>query len=541
ALAYGMQDGRAANEAAQVRIPEETAHSLLDHPLAAEIVAAGIQLNVLDKDLTRLEITYLHQLLQEYFAARVLARRPEARRVQTAWRSDEMPERLSDWLKTANVSDPLPAAPTTGWEETTLLAAAMTANQEQFVTDLMAANLPLAARCAAAPDVPVSAALRQRIQQSLLTRLADEASDLRVRMAMAEVLTDLGDPRLTRRSGAHGDYLLPPLAAIPGGKYTIGTDNSQYDRERPAHQVTIAPFEMAVFPVTNAEYALFIAAGGYEDERWWETKAARAWLRGKSGNEGIKQGAQEQQQVLQDFSDEVIRAQQASPEQIRFWLWLKHVSAEDLEQQYEKWYPSGKTYRQPEYWEDSRFNHPSRPVVGVTWFEARAYCAWLSAQSGDSYRLPTEVQWEAAARGQAGREYAYGERYDAARCNTFETHIQRTTPVGVFPGGRTPEGIYDLSGNVWEWTSTMWGKRRNEPDYPYPYEWEDGREDLEDGTSWRVLRGGAFYGDADFARAAYRVYIVPGNRSNGYGFRVVVVRPPSHHPDHCSLFPAGEW
>ncbi|MBK8129667.1 MAG: hypothetical protein IPK53_12470 [bacterium] len=123
ALAFAMQDGHAADEAGQVRIPEETAHGLLNHALAEDIVDAGIQLNVLDKDLTRLEITYLHQLLQEYFAARILARRPEPVRVQTAWRGDEMPERLSDWLETANVSDPLPAAPTTGWEETTLLAA----------------------------------------------------------------------------------------------------------------------------------------------------------------------------------------------------------------------------------------------------------------------------------------------------------------------------------------------------------------------------------------------------------------------------------
>lgn len=531
ALAYGMQNGRSAHEAAQVRIPEETAHALLDHPRAEEIVAAGIQLNVLDKELTRLEITYLHQLLQEYFAARILARQPEPARVQTAWRAEEMPERLQDWLKTANVSDLLPAAPTTGWEETTLLAAAMTANQEQFVADLRAANLPLAARCAAAPEVTVSAKLVARLQEELLARIGDPEADLRARIAAAEALGELGDPRFERRAGPYGDYLLPPTAPIAGGTYIIGADDSKYDDEKPAHPIPVDAFAMAVFPVTNAEYALFMAAGGYEDDRWWETEAARAWLRGESGNEGIKQGAREQQQVLQDFSDEVLRAQKVSPEQIEFWLWLKHVSAEDLERQYEKWYPSGITYRQPEFWEDSRFNHPSRPVVGVTWFEARAYCAWLSAQSGDRYRLPTEAEWEAAARGQERREYAFGEPYDAARCNTFDTHIRRTTPVGVFPGGKTPEGIYDLSGNVWEWTSTIWGKRRNEPDYPYPYDGGDGREDPDDGASWRVLRGGSFRSLAARARAAYRASNVPGFRNFEFGFRVVV-RPPSHHPDH---------
>ncbi len=65
------------------------------------------------------------------------------------------------------------------------------------------------------------------------------------------------------------------------------------------------------------------------------------------------------------------------------------------------------------YWDDSRFNHPAQPVVGVSWFEARAYCAWLSAQTGQAYRLPSEVEWEAAARGFESRQYAYGPDFDA--------------------------------------------------------------------------------------------------------------------------------
>ncbi|MCB8988993.1 MAG: NACHT domain-containing protein, partial [Ardenticatenaceae bacterium] len=321
ALAFAMQDGRAANEAAQVRIPEETAHALLDHPLAAEIVAAGIQLNVLDKDLTRLEITYLHQLLQEYFAARVLARQPEPSRVQTAWHAAEMPEHLGDWLKTANVSDPLPAAPTTGWEETTLLAAAMTADQEQFVADLMAANLPLAARCAAVPETAVSPVLVARLQEELLARIANPDADLRARMAAAEALGELGDPRFVRRQGPHGDYLLPPLAAIPGGTYIIGDGDSLFDREKPAHPVQVESFEMGVYQVTNAEYRLFMAAGGYGDEQWWETEAARVWLRGESGSEGQLATFMDLAKQLQGFSDESIKAMPTfTPEQIEAYL-----------------------------------------------------------------------------------------------------------------------------------------------------------------------------------------------------------------------------
>jgi formylglycine-generating enzyme required for sulfatase activity len=530
-LAYAMQDGRAAGEAGQVRIPEATAHALLAHPLAEDIVAAGIQLNVLDKELARLEITYLHQLLQEYFAARVLAQAPEPERVQVAWPVQAVTPSLAEVLASLAVSDPLPGLPATGWEETTLLAAALTAGQEHFVAGLMAANLPLATRCAAAPEVQVSPRLVAALQQALLARIADPQADLRARLAAAEALGELGDPRFARRAGPYGDYLLPPLAPIPAGTYTIGDDNSHYDYEKPAHPVTIAAFTMGVFPVTNAEYRLFIAAGGYEDERWWETEAARAWLKGETSNESQKAFYRDLVSNLQHLSDDDIRAlPDFTPDQIEQLLWFKHASTAEWENQVDEWYPPGKTYRQPQFWHDSRFNHPSQPVVGVCWFEARAYCAWLSAQTSGAYSLPTEAEWEAAARGLAGRVYAYGNDYDAARCNTFETHIRRTTPIGVFPGGQTPEGIADLSGNVWEWTTTIWGHDLNRPDFAYPYVPIDGREDTTDGAVRRVVRGGSWYSYRDYARAAYRSYARPDYRFAYLGFRVVARRPPSH--DH---------
>jgi formylglycine-generating enzyme required for sulfatase activity len=156
-------------------------------------------------------------------------------------------------------------------------------------------------------------------------------------------------------------------------------------------------------------------------------------------------------------------------------------------------------------------------VVGICWFEAHAYCAWLSAQTGVTFRLPTETEWEAAARGLSRCRYAFGNDFDATRCNTFETHIRRTTPIGVFPGGRTPEGVVDMTGNIWEWTSSQYT--------PYPYDAADGREALEMSSARRVLRGGSWGYFLVGARASCRYYARPGFRGNGLGLRVVRASP----------------
>lgn len=88
----------------------------------------------------------------------------------------------------------------------------------------------------------------------------------------------------------------------------------------------------------------------------------------------------------------------------------------------EQWYPAGRQ-TQPADWNDEAFNNPAQPVVGICWYEAGAYCRWLSAQANVDFRLPTEAEWEAAARGRTGRRYAYGDEFDIANCNLFATHI----------------------------------------------------------------------------------------------------------------------
>ena len=518
-LAFRLQE----SETGHVRVPETQAlAALAEAPGAppADVIAAGVHLNLLDKDLARREILFYHQLFQEYFAARAQAATPQPGRLAVPWHVDEVRPSLAEVRAALPVSEPLPGLPATGWEETAVFAAALSDDPARFIRDLMPANLPLAARCAAAPETAVPPALVAELQAALLARVADPQADLRARSDTAEALGELGDPRFERRAGPHGDYLRPPLTAIPAGTYTVGLDDEAlYDDEKPAHPVSIAAFEIGLFPVTNAEYRLFIQAGGYEDEGWWDTAAARAWLR-EGGGEGQKAYYRDLTNQLQDISDERLRTfPNLTPEQVDWYLWFKHLEETEREAQLQKWFPAGVLYRQPGYWDDSRFNHPSRPVVGLSWFEARAYCAWLSAQTGDAYGLPSEDEWEAAARGAEGRAFPYGPAFDVEAGNTFESHIRRTTPVGVFPGGRTPEGVFDLSGNVWEWTTTIFAL----------YDEDIGdREAAENAEARRVVRGGSRSSYQIDARAAYRYHNHPDNRDNNIGCRVV--RRPTSHP-----------
>ncbi|MCL4868898.1 MAG: SUMF1/EgtB/PvdO family nonheme iron enzyme [Anaerolineae bacterium] len=538
-LAYQMQDGWKTPEANLVSLPEKTVCARLDHPQAEQMIRAGVQLNVLDKDPTKLEIAYFHQLIQEYFAGRVLARKPEPNRVQTPWHEADIQPSVAEQLPTLGKGDALLPLPTTGWEESSVLAAAMTANPEQFIRDLMAANLPLAARCATLPELTLPPALKKQLRDVLVERINHPQADLRARIRAAEALGELGDSRFSRHTGPYGEYLLPPLVTITGGMYRIGSElgrgcnwfrtvwaiaRGQYqifNQEMPAHDLPIAGFAMGMYPLTNAEYRLFMDAGGYEDEQWWLTDAAQAWRRGERGRESDTQNLRTAWEIAQQMSEAAIQQLQADPKVIEAMLQVKGLTRAGLEQMLDELTTPADPPRQPAFWDDSQFNHPSQPVVGICWFEAQAYCAWLSAQTGDRYTLPTEVEWEAAARGTQGRRYAYGDTFDPTLGNTFETHLRRTSPVGVFPGGRTPEGIYDLSGNVWEWTSTLWGDNWQQPTYPYPYNRDDGREDPQDGTSWRVVRGGSWNDAQVDARAAYRSRIHPVSRYGYLGGRVV--------------------
>jgi len=174
----------------------------------------------------------------------------------------------------------------------------------------------------------------------------------------------------------------------------------------------------------------------------------------------------------------------------------------------------------------TQLQRPEHPVVRVTWDQAMAYSRWLAGLTGESWRLPTEAEWEKAARWDdsthQARVYPWGERYDRLRANTSNHGPGTTTPVGRYPRGASPYGVLDMAGNVYEWCSSYF--------LPYPYNAQDGRESPHAGVPqayYRVRRGGAWDRTWHHTRCAHRSADVPFLNSDAQGFRLACGAAPA--------------
>ncbi|MCL4859574.1 MAG: formylglycine-generating enzyme family protein, partial [Caldilineaceae bacterium] len=254
---------------------------------------------------------------------------------------------------------------------------------------------------------------------------------------------------------------------VPAGTFTMGSPPGVgEDNEHPAHEVTLDAFWIGQTEVTNAQYRQFVWAGGYDDERLWTSEG---------------------------------------------WRWR-----------------NTENILEPSSWNDGNWNQPDHPVVGLSWYEATAYATWLARETGLAVRLPTETEWERAARGDDGRIYPWGDVFDGTRLNFCDVNCGSdlkdpsvddgyalTAPVGNYPDGASPYGALDMAGNVREWVGDWYGSgyyvvspARNPPG---PARGE-----------YRVARGGAGADDDHSVRAAIRYNAPPHFRHSKLGFRVVV-------------------
>ncbi|HZS48016.1 MAG TPA: bifunctional serine/threonine-protein kinase/formylglycine-generating enzyme family protein [Blastocatellia bacterium] len=169
----------------------------------------------------------------------------------------------------------------------------------------------------------------------------------------------------------------------------------------------------------------------------------------------------------------------------------------------------------PKNWPDGKIiqGQERLPVTDVSWYDATAYCEWRSQNTGLHFRLPTEPEWEYAARGHDLRRYPWGDDWDKAKANCTDTGRNQPAPIGSYPAGASPFGIQDLAGNVWEWTS----------DNVTIYPGSKAKIDPSQATE-KVIRGGSFADTSKFLTVSYRNWLDPNAISDKVGFRCVVTR-----------------
>jgi toxoflavin biosynthesis protein ToxD len=178
-------------------------------------------------------------------------------------------------------------------------------------------------------------------------------------------------------------------------------------------------------------------------------------------------------------------------------------------------------YSPPNNWDNDQYpaQKGEHPVIAVSWNDAQEYCKWLSQKTGKHYRLPSEAEWEKAARGMDGRVYPWGNDFDSKKCNVLDSKIGDTTPVGTFTeeGGDSPYGCADMSGNVWEWCNDGYEldeyKKRSSKTIRDP-------SGPEKDNGIKCMRGGSWGVNRNFARVSSRSYYDPRFKEGFIGFRL---------------------
>ncbi|MFI8288145.1 ergothioneine biosynthesis protein EgtB [Streptomyces sp. ms191] len=257
---------------------------------------------------------------------------------------------------------------------------------------------------------------------------------------------------------------LPSEVLVPGGPFTMGTSDEPWalDNERPAHTRVVASFFVDTVPVTNGAYMAFVADGGYTDERWWQ---AEGWAQIRQHGIGAP-------------------------------LFWRRSGGQWLRRRF------GVTEPVPE----------DEPVVHVSWYEADAYARWAGR------RLPTEAEWEKAARHDPAtgrsRRYPWGDADPTpAHANLGQRHL-RPAPAGGYPEGASPLGVRQLIGDVWEWTSSDFLPYPGFTAFPYKE-----YSEVFFGPAHKVLRGGSFAVDQVACRGTFRNWDLPVRRQIFSGFR----------------------
>jgi formylglycine-generating enzyme required for sulfatase activity len=478
-------------------------------------------------------LAFAHQLWQEFFLARGLTESAAPLVELTALRPETVP--VATALGASTGSAPVPDI--VNWEEAVKLTVQLARRPEEFVTQLMQIDVALAGRSAAGCMKRLAEDVKSQLRLTLLERSRDHRVPLPERIEAAEAIGLMGDDiryvwgggpgtaSATHRLPRRGPFLPGGHAAgwvrVPAGVYAMGRRLGDADVEQvdcgvggEPLRVELASFEFAFAPVTNAEYALFVQDGGYENQRWWPGDHSMRWRRGElRDNAGREWQMRRHAALVADFKSAMGKFFFSPPTatNVEFAEFLRGLSLEQAQAYVDSCYPfSGKP---PAFMDVADFANPLQPVVGVSVLEAQAYCRWMSAQSGVDVRLPTEAEWDAAARGLHQRAWPWGDAEPAHDgINSEALRLGRTTPVGVFPMSDTPDGLVDMAGNVWEWTLSEYTPQGLVAESVVA---------AAEPAALRALRGGGHHFIPDHCRPDYRFKANPLLRSKAIGFRLV--------------------
>ncbi|BCB90361.1 SUMF1/EgtB/PvdO family nonheme iron enzyme [Phytohabitans suffuscus] len=433
------------------------------------------------------QVRFRNLQLRDYFAACALLARHERGAVLDRYLAPPA----------AGPAQPGRTAPEGDWAEPVILASGLAESADSLLDRTRAVNPRLAGECLARNAPAVTPRTADAVRHTLLDRATDARVAVGERVAAGLTLGRIGDPRLRHEPAGH---ILPELCAVPAGRVWLGSDGDEhaFADERPQRRVEVPAFRIGRYPVTNAEYGAFTAAGGYDEPGYW-TEHGWAWRGARdTGERSLNRRLRNLAYFRGQVHDMERWFDDAGLDTAERELWRRLVAMDDTAARAHLRGLGVERVRRrdaPAYARYPALTGANQPVVGVSWYEAAAYCAWLSAVSGHPYTLPTEVQWERAAKGDDRRVYPWGPAWVDGRCNTVREGVDRTAPVGVFPDGRGPFGCEDMAGNVAEWTSSRYA--------PYPLADHDGQEDFEpDGVP--VNRGGGWDSTRRVARCALR-------------------------------------
>jgi len=349
--------------------------------------------------------------------------------------------------------------------------------------------------------------LLERVRDWLMVLVSGGHLPIKERWLAGNILGVLGDHRLGVGLRSDG---LPDIdwIKISGGFFVMGSREDEpeaVENEISRGIINLPRYHISRYLITNAQFRPFVESDGYNNMEYWT-------IDGWKWREGDQIGLSVLEESLKNVDPSaVIEYPRDLLENYRNLLAWRTPE--------KRGYPAG--------WNDPQWNMPNYPVVGITWYEAVAYCAWLSRQLNRAVRLPSEAEWEKAARGSEleDKRYPWGMEWQDGLANTKETGLGQTSAVGMFPMSAGAYKVHDIVGNVWEWTRSRYGNHNiSQCDYPYPYIPEDGREYAQ-GIKLPVLRGGSWFDGARCVRCAYRDWFVPDYYNFNVGFRIVLLSP----------------